>query len=136
MRIRRTLEESALVTEVEKYKRLVRLPRFLHLLNLLIQAPDVTVLLCGPLVHLHGLHTRVVLCGQGLQDQIGVFVHTLGTKHEDFRFVSAQGLPKWLGDRCLQNERKDMRVGNTRIKEQADMLSDSAGRSADIQDQQ
>lgn len=47
------------------------------LLDLLVQASDVTVLLRGPLVHLHGLHPGVVLRRQGLQDQIRVLVDSL-----------------------------------------------------------
>ncbi|MPC22113.1 hypothetical protein E2C01_015121 [Portunus trituberculatus] len=46
-----------------------------QLLNLLIQSSNVAVLLCGSLVHLHGLHPRVVLSWQCLQDQVGVLVH-------------------------------------------------------------
>lgn len=33
-----------------------------HLLDLFIQSPDVTVLLCGSLIHLHGFHPWIVFC--------------------------------------------------------------------------
>lgn len=48
-----------------------------HLLDLFIQPPDVTVLLGGPLIHLHGLHSWIILSRQSLQDQVRVFVHPL-----------------------------------------------------------
>ena len=33
---------------------------------------NVAVLLGGPGVHLHGLHSAVVLAGEGVEDQVGV----------------------------------------------------------------
>ena len=55
---------------------------FHQLLDLLVQTTDVRVLLCGPGVHLHRLHPRVVLGGELLQDEVGVFVHA----HQVARF--------------------------------------------------
>mmetsp|Transcript_3316 Transcript_3316/g.13274 ORF Transcript_3316/g.13274 Transcript_3316/m.13274 type:complete len:286 (+) Transcript_3316:326-1183(+) len=48
--------------------------RFDQLLDLLVTASDVAVLLGGLLVHLHGLHPRVVLSRQLLQNQVGILV--------------------------------------------------------------
>ena len=41
-------------------------------LDLLVHTSNVTVLLGGPGVHLHGLHSAVVLAGEGVEDQVGV----------------------------------------------------------------
>mmetsp|Transcript_99148 Transcript_99148/g.300955 ORF Transcript_99148/g.300955 Transcript_99148/m.300955 type:complete len:210 (+) Transcript_99148:1637-2266(+) len=45
-----------------------------QLLDLLVQATDVTVLVGWPLVNLHGLHPRVVLGRQLVKHQVGVLV--------------------------------------------------------------
>ena len=41
-------------------------------LDLLVHTSNVAVLLGGPGVHLHGLHSAVVLAGEGVEDQVGV----------------------------------------------------------------
>ena len=51
---------------------------FNQLLYLLIEASDVAVVLCGLLIHLHGLHPGVILCWQGIQDQVGI-LQTVGS---------------------------------------------------------
>ena len=43
-----------------------------ELLNLLVKTSNVAVLLRWPRVHLHGLHSAVVLAGEGVEDQVGV----------------------------------------------------------------
>lgn len=51
-----------------------------HLLDLFIKPPDVTVLLCGSLIHFHGFHPWIIFSWQSLQDQVRVLVHTLQTQ--------------------------------------------------------
>eukprot|EP00983_Pelagomonas_calceolata_P045129 1139574-Pelagomonas_calceolata.AAC.5 len=46
-----------------------------QLLDLLVQAPHVCVVLCGLLIHLHGLDPGVILRRQGIQDEVRVLVH-------------------------------------------------------------
>lgn len=45
---------------------------FHQLLYLLIEASNVTVVLCGLLINLHGFHPGVILCRQGVQDQVRI----------------------------------------------------------------
>jgi hypothetical protein len=49
---------------------------FNELLDLLVQTSNISVLLSWLLVDLHGLDTAVVLGGQGIENKIGVLVHT------------------------------------------------------------
>lgn len=45
-----------------------------QLLNLLVQSSDIGVAVCGLLVYLHRLDPRVVLGGQGVENEVGILV--------------------------------------------------------------
>ena len=47
-----------------------------QLLYLLVEATNVTVVLCGLLIHLHGLDSGVILCWQRVQDEVRVLQQT------------------------------------------------------------
>lgn len=47
-----------------------------QLLDLFVQTTNVAVLFRGPLVDLHGLYSRIILCWERLQNQVRIFVDT------------------------------------------------------------
>ena len=71
------IRSDSVISRPHTYLMCYREHNCLHqLLYLLIEATNVTVVLCRLLIHLHGLDSGVILCWQRVQNEVGVLQQT------------------------------------------------------------